>query len=425
MGGIMKYSSYKNIWWCKKNFKIIVSVVIMLTSLTACHQGKLENKSENVSETATEVTSEYSANENVSSSQHTETEQTVEQTTVQMQNYPEYPIYVRTMGVGSVGCEYGYCELGEKSGKEILEELSEFSQFFNSPEYSEDVALFYDEEPQNIKLYHALSGATEYEIYPFAGEDYEYPWGVESQKYVIRVPKEYGTHYFFAVITWSDGKQDLMYFSMLYEGRDSKDMGEFKDLYNNLAINYCWPNGELLLMSNEGVLGGFGQKGNSYAIYDVDRDGQKEMVVNYSTTYSAGMITRIYDYDSESGEYILQYAGYVQNTYYDNGIIRADMSHNHSQGESIWPYDLYQYDPKTDEYKWIASACSQDKAWIGDNFDDAADKDGDGVLYLVTQGSADSEAIVLNRSEYEEWINSYVGDAKELEIRWKTLFFKE
>ena len=131
-------------------------------------------------------------------------------------SYPEYPVYVRTMGVGSVGCEYGYCAVSGRDDEEILAELSQMSGFYFSNYYSEDVALFYTDEPREIKLYHTYEGSTDYEEYVFAGEGYEYPDGAENVKYVIPLPKDYGTHYFFAVISWEDGSEDLMYFSMEY-----------------------------------------------------------------------------------------------------------------------------------------------------------------------------------------------------------------
>ncbi|MDD6572761.1 MAG: M56 family metallopeptidase [Thermoflexaceae bacterium] len=128
--------------------------------------------------------------------------------------YPQYPVYVRTIGNASIGCEYGYCAKEDRNDADILEDLSRMNGFYFSNNYSEDVALFYSEEPQEIKLYHAMEGNGNYEEYAFAGEDYEYPYGAEKEKYVIRVPEEYGMHYFVAVISWEDGSEDLLYFSM-------------------------------------------------------------------------------------------------------------------------------------------------------------------------------------------------------------------
>jgi len=132
-------------------------------------------------------------------------------------NYPSYPVYVRTMGPGSIGCEYGYCARGEQSESEILKNLEKMDGFHFNNNYNEDVALFYSDEPQEIKFYHALAGNEEYEEYAFAGGDYDYLYGAEGEKYVIRVPETYGVHYFFAVISWADGREDFMYFSMEYK----------------------------------------------------------------------------------------------------------------------------------------------------------------------------------------------------------------
>lgn len=128
--------------------------------------------------------------------------------------YPQYQVYVRTMGPGSIGCEYGYCAKEDRNDADVLEDLSRMNGFYFSSNYREDVALFYSEEPQEVKLYHAMEGNENYEEYAFADEGYDYPYGAEGVKYVIPVPEEYGMHYFFAVISWEDGSEDLLYFSM-------------------------------------------------------------------------------------------------------------------------------------------------------------------------------------------------------------------
>lgn len=138
-------------------------------------------------------------------------------------NYPPYPVYVRTMGPGSIGCAYGYCALEDRDEDRILEDLSRLNGFYFSNFYSTDVALFYLDEPREIKLYHALADNEEYEEYTFAGDDYQYPFGSEGSKYVIQLPKDYGMHYFFAVISWEDGSEDLMYFSMEYKYNPPSD----------------------------------------------------------------------------------------------------------------------------------------------------------------------------------------------------------
>lgn len=145
--------------------------------------------------------------------------------------YPQYPVYVRTIGNASIGCEYGYCAKEDRNDADILEDLSRMNGFYFSNNYSEDVALFYSEEPQEIKLYHVMEGNENYEEYAFAGEDYEYPYGAEREKYVIQVPEEYGMHYFFAVISWEDGSEDLLYFSMEYKYNPPSDAD-----YNQIQI---------------------------------------------------------------------------------------------------------------------------------------------------------------------------------------------
>ena len=102
---------------------------------------------------------------------------------------------------------------------------------------------------------------------------------------------------------------------------------------------------------------------NRFAIFDIDGDGNDELVFMYTTTYNAAMSVMIYDFDSTTGMVREEFFQYPSVTYYDNGIIMAKASHNHGMGGEFWPYTLYGYNPETDIYDQIASVDAWDKSF--------------------------------------------------------------
>lgn len=170
---------------------------------------------------------------------------------------------------------------------------------------------------------------------------------------------------------------------------------------------------------------GFDLANNKFAVYDIDADGREELIVLYTTTYSAGMTEHIYDFDSQSGNVREQFSEYIANRYYDNGIVESDLSHNQGLAGRFWPYTVYQYDRETDSYEAIASVDAWDKSlrdtdYNGVPFPDEVDKDGDLLLYyIITAGNNTADPVDLE--EYELWQNSILGGAELLDIPYMAL----
>ena len=88
---------------------------------------------------------------------------------------------------------------------------------------------------------------------------------------------------------------------------------------------------------------GFGEmRDNHFAITDIDGDGMEELIINYSNACMAGMETIIYGFNPTVGQLKRELTEFPALTFYDNGMIRAEASHNHTSGE-FWPFTLYQY----------------------------------------------------------------------------------
>lgn len=167
---------------------------------------------------------------------------------------------------------------------------------------------------------------------------------------------------------------------------------------------------------------------NSFAIADVDQDGQDELLIQITETYMAGMMLKIYDVDeskySEELAYTCELTEFPSVKIYDNGVILTDWSHNQGVGETIWPYSIYTYDAASDTYVYRGNAECWDKDYMdtnynGEEFPDDEDEDGDGTLYYVTDENLSEEVVTMDKEEYDDWLASYLGDASEMKLHFQ------
>ena len=195
-------------------------------------------------------------------------------------------------------------------------------------------------------------------------------------------------------------------------------------------ITAAWqlPDGELDTSSLEN---GFGQMSdNRFAVADIDGDGREELIVCYANASMAGMMEIIYDYDPVLGELKREFTEWPMLTYYDNGVIKAEASHNHTHGE-FWPFALYQYETESDSYKQIAYVHTWDKEisdeYEGQPFPGELDVDGDGTLFSISEGAEPSyeyESYKYNQADYEKWYNEIMDGAQEIIIPYQPLEYE-
>ena len=170
---------------------------------------------------------------------------------------------------------------------------------------------------------------------------------------------------------------------------------------------------------------------NMFAVYDIDADGREELIVFYTTTYTAGMVEIIYDYDSGAGDVREEFLAYPMRTYYDNGIVEVEASHNQGLASdggadgNFWPYSLYRYDPETDAYVSLASVDAwsrgfREEDYDGNPFPQEVDADGDGVVYYVATEGNEPEA-PMDGAEYDQWRDSCLKGAEPIQVPYVNL----
>lgn len=188
------------------------------------------------------------------------------------------------------------------------------------------------------------------------------------------------------------------------------------------------PDGELDTSSLDA---GFGEmRDNHFAVTDIDGDGREELIISYANATMAGMMAIIYDYDPVAGELKRELTQWPALTFYDNGIIKAEASHNHTHGE-FWPFALYQYESESDSYKQIAYVSTWDKeisdVYEEQPFPDELDTDGDGTLFNISEGAEaayEYEDYKYNQADFEEWYNGMMESADEVSIDYQPMEYE-
>lgn len=166
---------------------------------------------------------------------------------------------------------------------------------------------------------------------------------------------------------------------------------------------------------------------NSFAIFDVDNDGQDELLLYWIDAGMAGTVGYIFGYRNRM--VYTELSGFPSMQFYDNGIIEVNASHNQEPTPTeFWPYRTYSYDVEEDIYRLLGGVSAWDKSvndthYSGISFPESDDVDGNGIIYfLFTSKWWDYDnAKILDDSGYQNWRQSYLGDSKPINPTFKAL----
>lgn len=187
-------------------------------------------------------------------------------------------------------------------------------------------------------------------------------------------------------------------------------------ILEGVLINHTFPDGK-----DYGYDDYYDISENQFAVYDIDRDGKDELIIEYITTAMAGMVVKIYDFNSSINTAIEQFSEFPNLTYYNNGVIEAGWSHNQGLAGDFWPYTLYRYDQESDTYIEVGMVDAWDKSLSetdneGKHFPDDIDKNGDGVVYFIMLNGKYEKDNLVDLEEYNQWRDSYVGGAEKVKV---------
>ena len=165
---------------------------------------------------------------------------------------------------------------------------------------------------------------------------------------------------------------------------------------------------------------------NRFALCDVNGDGNDELILLFTDTYTAGQAGYVISYSEAIGDIRIELSEFPMLTLYANGLVTAGWSHNQgAAGDSLWPYTLYSYDAEDRCYKPIAKVDAWDRTltetYQGQSFPIECDRSGTGVVYYIMPPDSYDISSPMDVSEYDAWLSSRIGDTNELELEYMNL----
>ena len=171
-----------------------------------------------------------------------------------------------------------------------------------------------------------------------------------------------------------------------------------------------------------------------FAICDVDGDGSDELIIRNEDAGVADQIGVVYGHDNDGG-LMLELLTYIDMAFYRSGCVKVFSAHNQGVSARFFPYTIYQYSGGV--YEWTAFVEAVDKEQVEMrnrdaeengkkpqySFPEEYDTSGTGFVYYITtdpeyfmKGAYEKSA--MDVTEYEEWLNGYIGDSEPLEVEY-------
>jgi len=202
----------------------------------------------------------------------------------------------------------------------------------------------------------------------------------------------------------------------------------YAQVLRDLLYNGVLPNGRAVGAEWSGDL-----SRDQFAVWDVDLDGRDELVVLHTADIMAGMDGFVLEFDpaytGTDSPICFELDGFPAFAFYENGAVKVNWSHNQTWGE-LWPYELFTYDADTDRYTDAATVYAADRdlmeqAGRGEEYPDDVDVSGTGRVYYVnlarSSGGEPAGARIWDSKEYDAWLDSVLGQARELELPYQAL----
>ena len=152
------------------------------------------------------------------------------------------------------------------------------------------------------------------------------------------------------------------------------------------------------------------------AVADADGDGTNELLILIDGVCMADLDEYVYRYSEEKNGFELEFGSTAGFDYYENGVIKASPLYSgFIYQDDFWPYSVFQYDENKNEFVLTASVEEIPKAPENpDNFPEEYDKDGDGKVYIISQGES---VAYMDEKEYLAW-EKQVFWMPEMKIDW-------
>lgn len=151
---------------------------------------------------------------------------------------------------------------------------------------------------------------------------------------------------------------------------------------------------------------------NLFTVHDVDGDGEKELVLIWTSAITAGKMELVYGYDAASGEVREELREYPGVIFYNNGAAECPWAHNQGLAGDFWPYNLYQFRAESGKYESTGSADAWDSGFNSGSFPYETDADENGIVFYLLPPNWDGQYNdPVDDEEYVKWRDERVRGA--------------
>lgn len=195
----------------------------------------------------------------------------------------------------------------------------------------------------------------------------------------------------------------------------TENIQDIKTAYKNILYD--------IVKNPENYYEGGNTEENSFALADITEDGVPELLVCFEGTYMAAMKMTVWTYENEKAVVLTECGAY--DTFYKDGYIKSDDYHNHTKGETVWPFMIDKCDFNSGEIETVHQIYCRDEGYMDsedDPFPHAEDADSDGVIYYICDADDDyDEGKASTKTEYEKIVNKYIPEKNKIDIEYSKL----
>lgn len=226
--------------------------------------------------------------------------------------------------------------------------------------------------------------------------------------------------------------------------QQAKRLAKYQDILGNIRYANRMPDGTSVWEDKKWKRGI--NATDWYSIYDVDKDGAEELVLSISEDVSAiGLQGVVYGYNPVTDVLTQKLTASPWSEYYENKTVR-DYRYEYPPKSDFRSYRLWRYNAEKNVYEpayWVSAwdknyTKKSERIKSKKKFPAEYDKDGDGIVYYVTQEEPDGtegQTNIMDQAEFDAWEAEQTGGAdaaplqqttfKDMEVSWSREYIKK
>ena len=204
---------------------------------------------------------------------------------------------------------------------------------------------------------------------------------------------------------------------------ESALLAEYQEAMQKMLDEKVFPNGDPMYTNEDDDETVWGD--NQFAVTDIDGDGELELLINFGNAPMVGEQFFVFRYDPDSDTFEEELREFPAVTFYDNGYVTVQASHNQGLAGEFWPYAIYRYNADQDAYEQIYYIDAWDKTYFAEDADGNAypedvDTSKTGIVYYIYTDVTKKVAPV-DKSVYDEVVADTYGTAAETKVNYQDI----